>query len=91
MHATMSTRLGSYMPPCPNCLATTAREGSPSPHAAMQITSTQRLKLPKEGIVTVSTFRCGICGTNWQYVEGKRTSSPGWYLLQDAPHEGTAT
>ena len=50
---------------CSACLAVRAGDGDTARHAVLQITDTRRSKLPNEGIVTVSTFRCQACGACW--------------------------
>ncbi|BEU70657.1 MULTISPECIES: hypothetical protein [Ralstonia solanacearum species complex] len=76
---------------CTACLAIKTRDGDALPHAAMRITSTQRLKLPHESIVTISTFHGRSCDASWRYVEGKRASSPDWHLEnRGAEGEGAA-
>lgn len=73
---------------CSACLVVRAGDGDTARHAGLQITGTQRSKLPSEGIVTVSTFRCRACGACWCYREGKRALNSGWQLESPVAPDG---
>jgi len=73
---------------CSACLAVRAGDGDTARHAVLQITDTRRSKLPNEGIVTVSTFRCQACGACWTYREGKRALNPGGQLQSPVAPDG---
>ncbi|MDF3836118.1 hypothetical protein P3W85_24660 [Cupriavidus basilensis] len=75
------------MSPCPACLAIeTNRSGAPG-HTLLRITDTQRIKVPRQPAMTVSTFVCQDCGTGWIYRDEKNTDTQGW---QPAPQTALA-
>lgn len=67
---------------CPACLAIEVHKRGAPGHALLRITDTQRIKSRTTGAVTVSTFACATCATQWVYRDEKNADGQGWSLDQ---------
>ncbi|AOY96957.1 hypothetical protein BKK79_21585 [Cupriavidus sp. USMAA2-4] len=63
---------------CPACQAMEMHKFGAPGHPALRITDTQRIKPARGPALTVSTFVCQVCGTQWTYRDQKRDPEAGW-------------